>query len=138
MDEDIRNREFIGQGLAFPLQFSPRGQIALATNVRDIEQAIYLILGTMPGERVMRPEFGCRVWELVFAPHTPDTVSLIVTYVKRALRFWEPRIEVDKVEVQPDENDDGALLVVISYTVKVTHDERSIVYPFYIVNEENA
>ena len=131
-----RDPEFLGQGLAFPLQFSPRGEIALASGQHDIEQSIRIILGTMPGERVMRPEFGCRVWELVFAPNDPETQSLVADYVKSALRFWEPRIEVDRVEAFTDPNQDGTLLVEINYTIKTTHDERSLVYPFYIVSEE--
>jgi phage baseplate assembly protein W len=136
-DEEIRNREFLGQGWAFPLQFNPRGQIALASGERDIEQAIKLILSTMPGERVMRPTFGCRAWELVFGPMNSETGSQMGHYVTQALRFWEPRIEVNDVDVFRDSNDDGALLVEIQYTVKATHDPRSIVYPFFIVDESN-
>ena len=138
MDDEIRNREFLGQGLAFPLQFNPRGQIALATGERDIEQAIRLILSTMPGERVMRPTFGCRAWELVFAPINSETSSLMSDYVSDALEFWEPRIEIAGVDVFRDPADDGALLVEIQYTVKATHDPRSIVYPFFIVDEPSA
>jgi phage baseplate assembly protein W len=137
MDDEIRNREFLGQGWAFPLQFSPRGQIALAAGERDIEQAIRLILSTMPGERVMRPTFGCRAWELVFAPMNAETGSLMGHYVTQALKFWEPRIEVNDVDVFRDPNDDGAVLVEIQYTVNATHDPRSIVYPFFIVDEAN-
>jgi len=138
MDDEIRKREFLGQGLAFPLQFNPRGQIALASGERDIEQAIRLILSTMPGERVMRPNFGCRAWELTFAPINSETGSLMSHYVTDALNFWEPRIEVNKVESLRDPADDGALLVEIRYTVKATHDPRSIVYPFFIVDEQIA
>ena len=138
MDEEQRNREFLGQGWAFPLQFNPRGQIALAAGERDIEQAIRLILSTMPGERVMRPNFGCRAWELVFDPINSETTSLMGHYVTQALRFWEPRIEMGKVEVFRDTADDGVLLVEIQYTVKATHDPRSIVYPFFIVDEQSA
>jgi len=69
MDRDIRNREFLGQGLAFPLQFDARGEIALAAGNDDIEQSINIILGTVPGERVMRPKFGCpRLGAVVSAP----------------------------------------------------------------------
>ena len=138
MEDDIRDRDFLGQGLAFPLQFNPRGQIALAAGERDIEQAIRLILSTMPGERVMRPNFGCRAWELVFEPISSETGSLMGHYVTEALSFWEPRIDVGKVEAFRDPADDGVLLVDIQYTVKATHDPRSIVYPFFIIDEESA
>ncbi len=136
MNENIRDREYIGQGLAFPLQVDPRGGIALATGTHDIEQAIRIILMTAPGERVMRPEFGCRIHELVFAPHDAATESLAAYYVQIALERWEPRIEVREVEVITDPARDGVLLVEIKYLVKDTHDERSIVYPFYLSGEE--
>ncbi len=136
MNENIRDREYIGQGLAFPLQVDPRGGIALATGTHDIEQAIRIILMTAPGERVMRPEFGCRIHELVFAPHDAATESLAAYYVQVALERWEPRVELREVEVVTDPARDGVLLVEIKYLVKDTHDERSIVYPFYLSGEE--
>jgi len=130
------DREFLGQGLAFPLQINPKGEIALARGERDIVQAIHIILGTAPGERVMRPEFGCRAHELLFAPCSAATKALLVEYVEQALGRWEPRIEVHDVVVSDDMRSDGALLVDIRYRVKATHDERSIVYPFFLMGEE--
>jgi len=136
MDNHVRDREFIGQGLAFPLQLDARGGLALASGERDIEQAIYIILSTMPGERVMRPRFGCRIHELVFAPHNPSTEGLAMLYVRQALAQWEPRIDVVRVDVVPDPAEDGVMLVEIKYSIKNTHDERSIVYPFFLTDEE--
>jgi phage baseplate assembly protein W len=131
-----RDKEFVGQGLAFPLQVNARGELALVTGNTDIEQSIGIILGTIPGERVMRPNFGCRAWELIFAPNNAATQSLLTTYVRQALEFWEPRIELTDVEVNTDVEDPSALLVEIKYEIKTTHDQRSIVYPFYIMGEE--
>jgi phage baseplate assembly protein W len=138
VNNNVRDREYIGQGLAFPLQVNPQGGIALASGERDIEQAIRVILSTAPGERVMRPEFGCRIHELVFAPHDAATESLVVYYVEEALAQWEPRIDVQEVDVSADPDRDGALLVEIKYRVKDTHDERSIVYPFFLSGEEES
>jgi len=138
MDENIRNREFIGQGWAFPLQFNPRGQMALAIGERDIEQSIRIVLETVPGERVMRPEFGCQAKQLLFAPKNAATEGLLMRYVQDALNRWEPRIEVVAVTVMDDRSVDGAWLVEINYMIKTTHDTRSIVYPFYIEEEEKA
>ncbi|MCB9079970.1 MAG: GPW/gp25 family protein [Anaerolineaceae bacterium] len=130
------HREFLGQGLSFPLQINPRGELALVTGVSDIEQAIRIILGTAPGERKMRPEFGCRIHELIFAPNNATTEGLIAHYVEEALIQWEPRIEVLAVNVSTDRNRDGTLLIDIQYSIKDTHDERSIIYPFYLMGEE--
>jgi uncharacterized protein len=136
MNDDLRNREFLGRGLAFPLQVDPRGGIALSTAERDIEQAIQIILETVPGERVMRPEFGCRIHELIFASNNASTQGLIIRYVEEALERWEPRVEVREVEVTSDPNSGASLLVEIKYQIKDTHDERSIVYPFFLMGEE--
>jgi len=138
MDDTIRNREFLGQGWAFPLQFSPRGQIALAIGERDIEQSIRIILETVPGERVMRPEFGCRAKELLFAPRNAATQGLLVRYVEQAMARFEPRIDVLSVNVVNDPGRDGTWLVEINYSIKATHDTRSIVYPFYISEEQQV
>jgi phage baseplate assembly protein W len=136
MSNNPRSKEFLGQGLAFPLQVNARGEVALASGERDVEQSIRIILGTRPGERVMRPEFGCRAQELLFEPRTVATESLMKRYVSEALRRWEPRINVQGVTVFTGEEMDGALLVEINYLIKATHDRRSIVYPFFLVGEE--
>jgi hypothetical protein len=86
----------------------------------------------------MRPEFGCRARELLFAPRNTATEKLLIQYVEQALARWEPRIEVRDVRVVNDAAGDGAWLVEILYQIKDTHDERSIVYPFYILDEEGG
>lgn len=136
MQNVLQDREFLGQGIAFPLQVNPRGELALASGQHDIEQAIRIVLGTAPGERKMRPEFGSRIHELVFAPHNAETEGLLIHFVEEALDRWEPRIEVQEVNVAADSAPDGALLVEIVYRVRDSHNERSIVYPFYITGEE--
>ena len=133
---DVRDSEFIGRGLAFPLQVDPRGGIALASGDHDIVQSIQLILETAPGERVMRPTFGCRIHDLVFAPQNAGTVSLIKQHVKDALVQWEPRVEVQDIDVNTSPRNDGVMLVEIKYLIKDTYDERSIIYPFYITGEQ--
>jgi phage baseplate assembly protein W len=136
MTGDTSSKEYLGQGLAFPLHVNARGELALASGERDVEQAIRVILGTRRGERVMRPEFGCRAHELLFEPLHSGTETMMKQYVVEALTMWEPRIEVQAVNVYVDRDMDGALLVEVSYLIKATHDERSIVYPFFLVGEE--
>jgi hypothetical protein len=137
MKRGDRSREYLGRGLAFPLRVNARGEIALASGERDVEQSIKIVLGTRPGERVMRPEFGCRAHERLFEPRNAATETLIQQDVFEALERWEPRIEVQSVQVFTDEGPDGAFWVEIDYTIKTTHDQRSIVYPFFLVGEEN-
>ena len=128
--------EFVGSGWAFPMRVDPTGKIALVEGTEEIEESIRVILGTAPGERPMRPEFGCRAKELLFAPRNAVTEGMLREYVEDAMARWEPRIDVTSVTVTNDPSNDGAWLVGIHYTIKATHDERSIVYPFYIADEE--
>ncbi len=136
MRQNIKSREYLGRGLAFPLRVDARGGIALTSGERDIVQSIRIILGTSPGERVMRPEFGCRAQERLFEPRNAATETLIQQDVIEALERWEPRINVQSVSVLSGEEPDSALWVEIEYTIKTTHDRRSIVYPFFLVGEE--
>jgi uncharacterized protein len=129
-------KTFLGNGLNFPLRTDARGQLILVTGSDDIDQSIRIIIGTTPGERVMRPTFGCRANELLFEPRSAGTISLLQDYVYDALRMWEPRIEVLHVNVSAEDNQTGILLAEIQYQIKATHDTRSIVYPFYIADEQ--
>ena len=95
--------EIIGSGLAFPLQVDRRGGIALARDEQDIDQAIQLILGTAPGERPMRPEFGCGVHDFVFDSIDANTVGRMEDAIRTALERWEPRIDVSRVEIDARE-----------------------------------
>jgi phage baseplate assembly protein W len=131
-----RDRAYLGQGLTWPLQVDSRGGLALARGEREIEQAIQIILETAPGERVMRPEFGCRIHDLVFAPHDAATEGLAIHYVEEALERWEPRVTVQQISIATDPARDGVLLIEIRYQIKDTHDERSIVHPFCLSGEE--
>ncbi len=128
-------KTFLGTGLSFPLRTDARGKIMLTSGKQDIEEAIRIILSTRPGERVMRPTFGCRAHELLFEPRSPTTISLLQEYVFEALRIWEPRINLLQVYVVEDDNETGALVAEIQYEIKATHDTRSIVHPFFIEDE---
>lgn len=125
--------EFIGRGWAFPLRTDSTGGIALVSREREIEEAIRLILGTSPGERPMRPEFGCRINEYVFASADGGTASNIAAEVKASLRRWEPRIDVEDVIVSFDARDASVLYIDIRYAIRRTNDRRNLVFPFYVI-----
>lgn len=129
-------RDFLGVGWAFPVGVDARGRIALARQERDIEEAMRIILLTPKGQRVMRPEFGCQIHDLMFAPNDATTAGLAAYYVEEALGMWEPRIHVKEVNARPDPENQGRLLIDITYEVKATHDSRSLVFPFYRIPEE--
>jgi Bacteriophage baseplate protein W len=126
----------LGTGLAFPLGVDDRGRIALAREEVDVEQAIGLILSTAPGERPMRPEFGCAVHDCVFERIDADTLARIDQAVRVALDRWEPRIEI--VDVEFENRREGELLVRLRYRLRATNDIRNLVFPFYVVPAEET
>jgi uncharacterized protein len=128
--------EIIGSGLAFPLQVDRRGGIALARDETDIEQAIELILATAPGERPMRPEFGCGVHDFVFDTVDASTIGKMELAIREALDRWEPRVIVETVEFDLEEVGEGRLIIDIGYRVRVTNTIRNLVYPFYVIPAE--
>jgi uncharacterized protein len=130
------SNDFLGVGWAFPVSVDARGRIALARQVTDIEQAIMMILTTPKGQRVMRPEFGCQIHELIFAPNDANTWGLAEYYVEEALRFWEPRIELTNVTASRDPENNERMDIRVEYTVKATLDRRTLVYPFYRIPGE--
>lgn len=125
--------EFIGRGWAFPLRTDATGGIALVSREREIEEAIRIILGTAPGERPMRPEFGCRIHDYVFAPADGTTATGIAAEVRAALRLWEPRIEVEDVVVSFDARDAAVMYIDVRYAIRQTNDRRNLVFPFYVI-----
>jgi hypothetical protein len=130
--------EIIGSGLAFPLQVDRRGGIALARDEQDIDQAIQLILGTAPGERPMRPEFGCGVHDFVFDSIDANTIGRMEDAIREALDRWEPRIQVQTVEFDLSHAENGLLTIDIGYDVRATNTERNLVYPFYVIPAEDT
>jgi phage baseplate assembly protein W len=132
------SEEFIGAGWAFPIRTDAVGSIALVTREREIEESIRLVLGTAIGERPMRPEFGCRIHEHVFAPSDATTFGLIAYDVRAALLRWEPRIEVADVVVTPDPDEASTLYIDVRYTIPRSNDPRNLVFPFYTIPAEES
>ncbi len=130
------SKEFLGVGWKFPIAVD-KGEggvdrIAMSHHEENIRESILIILSTAKGERVMRPNFGCGINELVFAPANVSTCSLVSFHVREALVLWEPRIEVREVETTADDKDHGKLLVNIEYRVRDTNNVFNLVYPFYL------
>jgi phage baseplate assembly protein W len=121
---------FLGQGVSFPLRISPQGNLEISGLARNIRESILLILMTDLGERVFRPDFGCRLSELVFAPIDNETLMLMQIWVQEALEQWEPRIIVDSVLAVPTP-ESGRVDITINYRHRDTYEPQFFVYPFY-------
>lgn len=128
--------DFLGVGWAFPVAVDARGRVALARHERNIEESIRIILLTPPGQRVMRPDFGCQIHDLIFAPNDATTAGLATYYVEEALGMWEPRIQVREVTAQADPLYAARLFISIDYEIKSTYDRRTLVFPFYRIPGE--
>ena len=125
-------KEFLGVGWTYSVRTKLDRNIAMSQFEDDIREAILIILGTAKGERVMRPDFGCGIHDLVFAPINTATITLVQNSVREALTVYEPRIELMRVEVLSDRADEGKLLVDMDYRVRSTNNRFNLVYPFYL------
>jgi phage baseplate assembly protein W len=133
----FNNAEHLGRAVAFPLRLNDRNRLAMVQADAAVRQSIYLIIFTVPGERVMRPNFGCRIHELIFDPANAQTAATAERYIREALEAWEPRITLEDVDVQPSSDELGELIVHLVYQLQDQPDPRSMVFPFYLnPNEE--
>jgi phage baseplate assembly protein W len=130
-------RNILGQGWAFPVGPNVSGEVGMAAYEKSVEQAIRIILGTTPGERLMRPDFGCRINELVFAPNVRRTLSLAEHYVREALVRWEPRVIVKDVRAEAEEANPAAANIQIYYEIRSVNTFFNMVYPFYLERGES-
>lgn len=134
MTSDSAN--FIGRGISFPLRVDQGGAIALTSGAADIEGSLRMVLMTAPGERLMRPQFGCRIWDLLFEPINANTLGLMAEAVRDAVSQWEPRIVLEDVQLDVDQRELGRVLINLRYRIRATNDRRNLVFPFYVIPRE--
>lgn len=124
---------FVGRGWGFPMRVDPNGGIALVADEREIEEAIRIVLATSPGERPMRPTFGCGIHDHVFDAVSPELVGALRSKVTSSLSRWEPRITVEQVDVATDVEDRSVVYIDIRYRINDTNSPRNLVFPFYLI-----
>jgi len=128
--------DFIGRGILFPMRVDQSGSIALGRGADDIDASIRMAIITAPGERVMRPQFGCRIWDLLFEPINANTLGLMTEAVRDAVSQWEPRVDLEDVVVEPDPGSPARVIIDLRYRVRTTNDRRNLVFPFYVIPRE--
>jgi phage baseplate assembly protein W len=128
--------KFLGIGWRFPVgledQLPAEKYFALAEYEDSVKQSIRIILSTAKGERVMRPDFGCGIHELVFAPNDAATRGMAEHYVREALLLWEPRIDVLQVRATASGEHEEEIQISVDYRVQTTDSRFNLVYPFYL------
>ena len=135
-EHDPHPTSFIGRGISFPMGVDHTGSISLSGGHAELDASMRVVISTAPGERLMRPQFGCRIWDLIFEPINANTLGLMAFAVREAIAQWETRVEVDHVDVVPDPTADGTVLITVDYRVRATNDRRNLVYPFYVIPRE--
>jgi len=131
------SKSFLGRGIAYPLKVDGGGGLAMSAYEQNIEECIRLVLGTAPGERIYRPNFGCRIHDEIFSPNNHHTRALIAFYAREALVKWEPRIRAVEIDVKQDHDQPNTVLLDISYSVRATNTHFNMVYPFFLRREED-
>jgi phage baseplate assembly protein W len=125
-------KSFLGTGWGFPPAFSNKtSDVGMLSDVDDIQSSLEILLTTRPGERVMRPDYGCNLDELVFEPLTTTFKTYIKDLISTAILYYEPRIEVNSIDLDDTGELEGRILIVIDYTVSATNTRFNFVYPFY-------
>jgi phage baseplate assembly protein W len=136
MDTSADSHTFIGRGFAFPMRIDHTGSIAMVGGHEDIDRSIVVILSTAKGERLMRPEFGCAIWDQLFEPINANSLGLMAHSVRDAIGQWEPRVDLEEVLVAPDVDREGRVTIDVTYRVRATNNRRNLVYPFYVIPME--
>ena len=123
---------FLGKGWKFPPEFSKGpDHVEMSSNEEDIKESLIILLSTRIGERVMNPDYGCNLDDLLFNPLNLTLKTYVADLVKTAILYFEPRIDLQKVEITPNDDLEGELLIELDYTIRTTNSRRNLVYPFY-------
>ncbi|WPR75110.1 GPW/gp25 family protein [Algoriphagus sp. NG3] len=123
-------KSFLGRGWAFPVSFSLESQqVRLAENEEDIQQSLIILLNTTLGERIMRPDYGANMEDLLFEALNVTTANMIANRIKQAILYHEPRVKTEDIDLRPNYNE-GRIEVIVSYLIIATNNRRNLVYPY--------
>jgi phage baseplate assembly protein W len=129
-------RNILGKGWAFPISPDIKGNVKFSQYEKSIEESIRIILNTTPGERLMRPDFGCMINEMVFAPNRPQSITQAEHYVREAIIKWEPRVILKEVRGEPGPDNETVVNIKIHYEIRSVNTFFNMVYPFYLERGE--
>jgi len=130
---DKLHKSFLGTGWSFPPQFDNQsGSVDMLSDSEDIRSSLEILLSTRPGERVLLPEYGCQLDELLFEPLTTTMKTYMKDLIQTAILYHEPRIEVNKIELVDTGEMEGRILITVDYTIRATNSRFNYVFPFYL------
>jgi len=131
------DRDFLGKGLRFPVSINLNGGVSSSQLEENVRQSIFIILGTAPGERINRPQFGCQIHDLMFAPNNDVTAARAEVFCEEALYKFEPRIEKVSCTAMPNADEPNRLDIRLEYVIAGKNDKRNLVFPFYLKSEDD-
>jgi phage baseplate assembly protein W len=135
----MNEQTFIGDGWAFPPEFNKTtNESKVVTNDEDIKESLYILLSTTPGERVMNPAFGCGIKKIVFDSIKVSTITMLKDMIAKAILFFEPRVNLNSIDVNTEKAIEGTLLINIYYTIRTTNTRSNMVYPYYFIEGTNV
>ncbi|HRC56847.1 MAG: GPW/gp25 family protein [Myxococcales bacterium] len=134
----MSDRSYLGRGFRFPVSLSLNGGLSSSALEENVRQCIFIILGTAPGERLMRPDFGCRIHDLMFAPNHAITAARAGVYCEEAIYKYEPRVSYVQCFAGPNPDEPNRLDIRVEYVIAGKNDKRNLVFPFYLRNEESS
>ena len=133
------DKSFLGTGWSFPPEFNGTfNNVQMVSAEDDIQQSLHILFSTTPGERVMQPDYGCDLRSMVFENITESTVTAIRDIIEKAVLFFEPRIDLNFIDLDPGQIEQGILNILVEYTVRATNTRSNIVYPFYVQEGTNV
>jgi phage baseplate assembly protein W len=128
----MKENNFLGRGWSFPPEFDKEtAEVKLVENELDIEQSLKLLISTRPGERVTNPKYGCHIHDLMFDNINSYTLLKIKDALRNAILFFEPRISVEDIEIDREQEYEGILFIKISYLIRLTNTRSNVVFPYY-------
>ncbi len=131
------NQQFLGRGWGFPVSFGNQGHIVVMVEAEeDIRQSLNILLSTSLGERVLRPTFGWKRDALMFEPLSTSFGAYLAREIETAILFFEPRIELNRVDFENATEQEGLILIRLDYTVRTTNSRTNLVFPFYLDHQE--
>lgn len=130
------DRDFLGKGLRFPVSVNLNGGVSSSALEENVRQCIFIILGTAPGERLNRPEFGCQIHDLMFAPNNQLTAAMAAVYCEESIYKFEPRVQEVRCQAQPNPDEPNRLDIRIEYVIAGKNNKRNLVFPFYLKTED--
>lgn len=135
----MKPKSFLGTGWSFPPYFSKKnGQTEMVSDSEDIKQSLMILLSTIPGERVHRPQYGCGIHKVVYEKMNSSSMTLLKHMIEKAIILFEPRIQLNDIKFNFENEREGTLLIEIDYTIRLTNTRSNMVYPFYLREGTNV